>query len=297
MILVAGAGFLGSSILKKLNLKQSQNIIATAKTLDDKPGFESVKFLSCDLTKEADLNRLVSELGGEDLTVFYCAACHNIDFVYENPNKAREVNIIALENFLKTVPNISKLLFTSTDCVYGENDFEHPKFKESDFLNPINEYGRQKKEAEETVNAHGFTCVRLPYMLGPSVLKKEHFYDVILKKLAKNETIEMIDGLCRSVLSYESVADILIKLSLIPKNELPKTVNICGDRGYSKYEMAVKLAQNHGFSEKNIIKISEEIGKKFFKDKRASSAVMDNSLLKSLLGVSEINWSEDKCCL
>ena len=43
---------------------------------------------------------------------------------------------------------------------------------------------------------------------------------------------------------------------------------------------------------KNIIRIFKEEGKKFFKDKRASVASMDNSLLKSLLGLKEIEWDE-----
>lgn len=290
MILITGCGFLGSYLAEYALTKTDETILATVRDLKNITPLKGVEYIRCDLTNEEDLLSLKEACKNEPLTVFYFSACHNIDFVYENPLYALSVNVDALQNFMNTVPNIQKLFFASTDCVYGDGK---DKFKENSPLNPINEYGRQKVLAEKLVHEKGFTALRYPFMLGKSLTAKPHFYDNIRKKLNNNETVEMIDGMHRSVLSYRQAAELTFELSRL--SSLPHTVNICSDFLYSKYEIGLILAKNMGVSSQLIKKISEDESKKFFKDKRASSTAMDNALLKSLLNLQEIQWEEEKC--
>lgn len=294
MILIVGCGFLGNYLLKYAVTRTSEPIVATVRDLKNVLPVKGVEYVKCDITKREELVLLSKKVEGESLKVFYFAACHNIDFVYENPEAARKVNVEALEQFLLTVPGISKLFFASTDCVYGENTESCRAFSESAALRPVNEYGKQKLCAEKIVQSRGFTAVRLPFMLGPSLSSKPHFYDRVCGELKNNRQVEMIDGLKRSVLSFSQAAKYLFELSCL-SDDLPETVNICSDYGYTKYEVGCLLAKKTGASSSLIKKISEEEGKKFFKDKRASSAVMDNALLKKLLGVEEILWEDDLC--
>lgn len=295
MILVVGSGFLGSYLLKYAVTRTDEPILATVRDLKNTLPLKNVKYIQCDVTNKSDLIELERECKGEPLKVFFLAACHNIDFVYQNPQEAWNVNVDALKQFLSIFPHIDKLLFASTDCVYGENNNKYPKFNEESDLNPVNEYGRQKLEAEKIVQSAGFTAVRLPFMLGPSLLPRPHFYDRICSDLSNNNPVEMIDGLRRSVLSYHSVAEILVSLASLPI-ELPKALNVCGDTDYSKYEIGCILAKKIGAPLSLVKKISEEQGKKFFKDKRASCSIMDNELLKVLLGLTEkIQWEENIC--
>ena len=69
---------------------------------------------------------------------------------------------------------------------------------------------------------------------------------------------------------------------------MPPSVNVCGDCGYSKYELGCLFAQKADAPLSLVEKISEEQGKAFFKDYRAHSAVMDNTRLKRVLGCSSI---------
>ncbi|MGN1316887.1 MAG: NAD-dependent epimerase/dehydratase family protein [Acutalibacteraceae bacterium] len=294
MIVIVGCGFLGSYLLKHITSQTKEQVLATARNIEKAPLISGAEYIGCDVTREDDLVALAERCKNETLTVFYLAACHNIDYVYENPADAYKTNVEALKNFLYRVPNIKKLFFASTDCVYGENDKTHGKFTENALLTPINEYGKQKAEAEATVIAHGYTVLRLPFMLGPSLIASPHFYDKICTSLKNNESVEMIDGMFRSVLSYSQVAEIMFTLSQLNR-DLPAVINICSDNSLSKYEMGCILAQNLNRSTDLVKKITEAQGKKFFKDRRAHSAPMDNTLLKNILEIKTLRWEDWKC--
>lgn len=287
MILIVGCGFLGAHILKHISMRSKEQIIATVREMKNAPQIENVEYVKCDVTNKEDLEALAKKCQGVPLTVIYLAACHNIDYVYENADKAQKINVDALENFIKTMPKINKLFFASTDCVYGDGDF---KFSEKSTLNPVNQYGRQKIEAENIICRYGFTVLRFPFMLGRSLTTKPHFYDNVCSKLLNNESVEMIDGMKRSVLDYDKAAELIYSLSLLPSEKLPDVINVCGDNLFSKYEVGCVIADKLGAPVELIKKISEQEGEKFFKDKRASCTAMDNTLLKSLLGLEKIEW-------
>lgn len=289
MYLIIGAGFLGAYLLQYLSTYTDAPILATARDLYDTLPLERTQYVKCDVTDSADVQHLAALCKGNKLTVFYFAAFHNVDALYEHPAQARAVNIDALERFLDTVPGIEKFFFASTDCVYGENAPGAAKFKETDVCRPINVYGEQKLQAETIVHAHGFTVVRFAYMLGPSLLKKRHFYDVVADKLSSGEPVEMIDGMVRSALSYETAASLLARLSFLSAETLPDTVNLCSDGEFTKYDLGLRIAQRIGAPTSLARKISENDAERFFRDRRASRSVMDNTKLKSLLGLKRIN--------
>ena len=289
MYIVIGAnGFLGSYMLKTLSEKNDGSIIAAYNSNIERIGNDSVTWTKCDVANADDILALRKYAGDiSDCTVFYFAACHNLDNVKRNPEFARNINITSLANFLSIFSGAKQLFFSSTDCVYGENTQEIKSFKESDTRMPVNEYGRQKFEAEELVRKYGFNVVRLPFMVGPSLLQhKKHFYDDIIKKARNGEKVTLADGLVRSALDYASVSDILYMLSKI--NEVPSTLNLCGDDGLTKYDVGLMIEKKYNLPHENIVKVSESSIQKFFFEKRASSTVMDNSLLKSILGVERI---------
>jgi len=291
MILVVGAGFLGVYLIKYLSGNTDERILALSRDVSVLPVFKNTEYLNFDILDRNDIMKLCGRCKNEPLTVFYFAALHNVDYLYEHPEEGKKVNLDALSFFLDTMPNIKKLFFASTDCVYGENPPGTGKFKETDNPSPINEYGRQKLEAESIVRSHCFTSVRFSYMLGKSLLQRKHFYDKIYEKLSEGQNIDMIDGMIRSALSYETAAELLAKLSFLPEEVLPDVVNLCSDGEYTKYDLGRLIAEKHGFSAENVHRITEKDAENFFKDLRASRAVMDNTRIKTLLGIDHI-WLE-----
>ncbi len=296
MILVVGAGFLGAYLIKRLVSDRCGPILAVVRDPASVVSFPGVRYVPCNVTDPADVRRLAAECRGKKLTVFWFAACHNVDYLYGHPAQGREVNIDALSRFLDTVTEPEKFFFASTDCVYGENAPGSPKFRETDVCVPINEYGRQKLAAEDIVRAHGFTAVRFSYMMGPSLLKKRHFYDTLASKLSAGEPVEMLEGMVRSALSYQTAAELLARLAALPASALPDTVNLCSDGEYSKYELGLKIAERCGAEPELVRPLPESAGSAFFKDRRASRLVMDNARLKGLLGLASVGFEEVTEC-
>ena len=295
MILIVGCGFLGTYLAEYATEKTNEPVIATVRDIKNAVPLKNVEYIECDITKKEDITRLKTVTDSEKLTVFWFAACHNIDFIYENKNFAYNVNISSLEHFLTVFDNIEKLFFASTDCVYGENSPVGKGFDELSPLSPVNEYGRQKILAEKLVLSRGFTVLRYPFMLGKSLGSKKHFYDTLCNNLKNGTRTEMIDGMHRCVLSYRQASQLTFELS--EADELPDIINLCSDSLLSKYELGIAVAKSLGASQELIAKISEAEGQKFFKDKRAACTKMDNSLLKKITGQKKILWEEDKCFL
>lgn len=292
MYIVVGAnGFLGSYVIKNLVSNTDEEIIATYHGKKEDLYCPRVNWVNLDVTDKQSIKSLenIAENTAE-CRIFYFAACHNLDLVKREPEFAEKVNITALKNFLEVFKDADCLYFSSTDCVYGENTPAFPCFKEDDPTLPISEYGRQKLRAEEIVKSYGFNVVRLPFMAGASLLRnKKHFYDSIVEKTAEGQDFTLANGLWRSALDYENVADILVKLSLM-KNVSP-ILNVCGDDKLSKYDVGVMIAKKHNLPMEHIIKTPESEIMKLFDERRTSSTAMDNTLLKSLLGVSEIKMN------
>ncbi len=285
MILIVGCGFLGSYIALEAMGRGEKTLCAYHK--ENRLTFDA-RAVRCDVTDTAELENLARLCEGEKLTVFYLAAQHNIDKVFSDYHASWKVNVVAPEQFFEIMPSIDKLFFASTDCVYGENPEEIPAFSETDELCPVNAYGDQKAEGEQIVLSHGFTCVRLPFMTGASLLSgKKTFRDSIVEKLGNGESVEMIDGMRRSALSYKTVAGLLMSLASLPREKLPPVINIASDTPYTKYEIGVETAKANGADSSLIKPISFEEGKKFFKDRRADTSVMNNRLLRETLCLSD----------
>ncbi len=289
MYIVVGAnGFLGSYVVKSLVVNTDEEIIATYHGKKESLYSPRVNWVRLDVTDVSDIRHLAALVENTaECKFFYFAACHNLDLVKREPEFARSINITALDNFLDVFNDAQCLYFSSTDCVYGENTDEFIAFKESDPTHPVSEYGRQKLEAEKSVTERGFNVVRLPYMIGASLLKnKKHFYDSLINETADDKDFTLADGLWRSALDYNSVAEILVKLSL--RKNVPQILNLCGDESLSKYDVGLMIAKSRNLPLKHIIKTPESEIMKLFYETRASSTAMDNSLLKRTLGVDEI---------
>ena len=288
MYLIVGAGFLGSYLARYLSAHTDAPILATARDLSDTLSLPRVRWVSLDVADSRSIGRLAGICGDEPLTVFYFAACHNVDYLYLHSEEGRRINCEGLSGFLNAMIGIQKLFFASTDCVYGENPPQILKMKETDPCNPLNEYGRQKLEAEKIVLDHGFAVVRFPYMLGPSLLKKRHLYDKIYEKLSRGEPVDMIDGMVRSAMSYETAARLLAMSAAGPEKDLSGIYNLCSDGEYTKYELGLRIAAKAGASASLVRRITESEAASFFKDRRASRSVMDNTKLKTMLGIGQI---------
>lgn len=288
MYAVIGAnGYLGSYIVKAILELTDEKVIATSLNIKRAKKQSRVEWRECDVQSDDSVNSLLEYLKQySNLKMVYLAAYHHPDQVEQNKELAWDINVTSLSKFMMKAGFADKIFYASTDCVYGNSVDEH-HFVETDALNPVNFYGHNKCAAEAVMVHLGRNVVRFPFLISPSIVYKPHFYDVIAESIRSGKSFEMYEDSFRSSLSFENAAKLLIEL--MEKDRVPQIINICGDQALSKYDIGLMIADREGVSRDLIVPISIAQPKDNFTIERAKSTLMDNTLLKSILGISKID--------
>ncbi len=285
--IIGGNGFLGSYVIRAILNKTDEIIIATSRNLESMTENKRIKWIKCDVQADQSVDTFLNILSAyKNIKLLYLAAYHHPDKVEENKTLAWDINVTCLSKFINKASFVSKIIYASTDNVYGESVNGY-RFREQDALKPVNFYGHNKC-ASEAVTIHlGRNVVRLPFLISPSIVEKPHFYDVIVENIKAGKTFEMFDDSYRSSLSFENAGRILV--DLFERGNIPSVVNVCGDEALSKYDVGRMIAKREGLNPGLILPISTEKSQENFRVKRAKNTLMDNVLLKETLGLEYID--------
>lgn len=288
MYAVIGAnGYLGSYCINAILKLTNEKVIATARDLNRVNINDRVEWINCDIQSDDSVDRLIERFKNEkNLKIIYLAAYHNPDKVQENQQLAWDINVTCLSKFLNKTRFAYKIYYASTDSVYGES-IDRYHFVETDSLNPVNFYGHNKCAAEALMVHLGRNVVRFPFLISPSIIYKPHFYDVIVNNIKAGKPFEMFKDSYRSSLSFENAGRLLV--SLMEKEDVPQVVNVCGDRDYSKYDVGLIIADREGVSRNLIVPVCVSQLRENFMTKRATNTLMNNTLLKKILGLTYID--------
>ena len=134
---IGGSGFVGTNLCRQLSLKQQDFEIIDLKMSNQFPD-------ECKIADVRDIGTLRNTITGD--VVVNLAAVHRDDV--RDKSEYQRTNVAGAENIalVCSEKGITKIVFTSTVAVYG---FAEPGTDESGAINPFNEYGRTKFEAEE----------------------------------------------------------------------------------------------------------------------------------------------------
>jgi GlcNAc-P-P-Und epimerase len=134
---IGGSGFVGTNLCRQLALKQQDFEIIDFKMSNQFPE-------KCKIADVRDAETLRNTITGD--VVVNLAAVHRDDV--RDKMEYQRTNVDGAENIALVCEEkgIDKIVFTSTVAVYG---FAKPGTDESGAINPFNEYGRTKFEAEE----------------------------------------------------------------------------------------------------------------------------------------------------
>lgn len=289
MFAVIGAdGYFGSYILKNIIELTDEKIIATSRNTDNVKDSDRIIWRAFDVSDDSSVDKIINELRHySDLKIIYLAAYHHPDLVQKNPEYAWNINVTCLSRFANSVRFADQFFYSSTDSVYG-NSINNYHFKETDVLSPVNEYGHNKCAAESVVVNLGFNVARFPFLISPGIGHKKHFYDEIVESIKNGTKFEMYGDSYRSSLSFDNAAYILVSIMKSKKN-IPQIINICGDKDLSKYDVGLLIADQCGVSRDLIVPISIKKRQQNFETERATSTLMDNSLIKKVMNYSYID--------
>ena len=138
---IGGSGFVGTNLCRKLALTQQDFEIIDLKMSNQFPE-------KCKIADVRDADTLHRTITGD--VVVNLAAVHRDDI--QDKSEYKRTNVTGAANIAMVCQEkgIDKIIFTSTVAVYG---FAKPGTDESGTINPFNEYGRTKFEAEEKLRA------------------------------------------------------------------------------------------------------------------------------------------------
>ena len=134
---IGGSGFVGTNLCRQLALKQQDFEIIDLKLSNQ---FSE----KCKIADVRDAETLRKTITGD--VVVHLAAVHRDDV--RDKTEYHRTNVDGTENVALVCEEkgIDKVVFTSTVAIYG---FAEPGTAENGAINPFNEYGRTKFEAEE----------------------------------------------------------------------------------------------------------------------------------------------------
>jgi GlcNAc-P-P-Und epimerase len=134
---IGGSGFVGTSLCRNLAKKQQNFEIIDLKVSNQFPE-------KCKIADVRDIDSLRKAISGD--VVVNLAAVHRDDV--RDQSAYKQTNVDGAENvaIVCEEKGIDKIVFTSTVAVYG---FAGPGTDETGAINPFNEYGRTKFQAEE----------------------------------------------------------------------------------------------------------------------------------------------------
>ena len=217
-------------------------------------------------------------LGDLDFDVLInTAAVTGLEQCLDDPELAQRVNVdAALEMAEVCREKSAKLVHFSTDYVFSG---ELPGMRtEADPAEPVNVYGRSKREGETAVlAANGQSLVaRVSWLFGPSTPQRPSHFDNVLNRLAAGKREHFIsDKFSMPTFTH----DIVEWTRLLVAAEASGIYHLC-NRGepeswFSYAQQVCRLAVNHGYDlkEDNLLagKLSEV---SFFRERRPVHTTM-----------------------
>ncbi|GHV80787.1 UDP-glucose 4-epimerase [Spirochaetia bacterium] len=152
------------------------------------------------------------------------------------------------------LPNLRKIIFTSTLDVYAVNDIISEESEES----PASLYGFSKLYCEKMIKNFAeskqiiYQILRIGHVFGPGEEKYKKIIPVTISNLIKNNTVELFgDGQAiRTFIYIDDVVKAILNAIELPQSE--DVTNVVGETQISIEDLAKALIDIHGSKETSI---------------------------------------------
>jgi len=233
-----------------------------------------------DLSKLSSLFRQIQP----DL-VIHCAGLTNLDICEKNPLLAKETNVNVSENIAQACSNKTKLVYISTDQVYGDAKDRSENNKK---LQPVNHYGKTKLQGELKIQqlCDEPLIVRtniFGWNVKPGMISSAEW---IYRSIKNKEEITLFSDYIFSPIYTKCLGEMIMKLVEMGFTGL---INAGSPESCSKYDFGLSLADIFGLDILHIQKGS--INDLCYLTKRPRNLILDvNKLLN--LGISVTTYKD-----
>ena len=270
VLVVGGAGFIGSSLCKRL-IKKCDLVICLDNLMRGKEenvssiiSKENFRFIKGDANDIQLLKKVI--IDNKINYIFHLAANSDIQASANNPQIEFECTAKTTWSILTAMKDtgVKNLFFASTSAVYGK-EVNGKAFEESDLLNPISYYGSAKMASEAFIKAFSYMnnfnslIFRFPNVIGPHLTHGVIFDFINRLKDNPNELHVLGNGTQRKPYMYvDDLIDAIDKLCW--DNKGVDNYNVGVDSSTSVRDIAMDVIIEMGIKECEISYGNENIG-------------------------------------
>ncbi len=225
-ILITGAnGLVGKNFLEEMNSKNVE-IMATSKDNESLAAFikknqlKNIKVKKLDVLRPNDCNSVIKDFD----VVLHLAANIDVQLSLRNPKKVIDVNYNGTLNVLESIRqnNVSKMIFLSTQDIYGNNI--NSREDELEKIAASNPYSLSKLICEETIQMYS-RLYKINYIiLRPSRLygqfQDKGIIPTLIERVMKCKVIEIGNNVKRDFLNVNDLVKAIELLLHYKKNNV-----------------------------------------------------------------------------
>lgn len=164
--------------------------------------------------------------------LLYCHAVCDVPKCEADPDWAREVNVEHLRRVLAVLPELTRLVYVSSDHVFGGDGEYHEHSRPC----PISVYGRTRVDAEELVlGRHGSLVIRTGLAIGASPNGRTGHLDWLRYRTQQNLPITIVEDEYRSAVWVTDLAERVMKFAQSTETGIR---HVSATRAVSRVELA-----------------------------------------------------------
>ena len=246
-ILVIGAsGFIGRHLARRLNAASAHDITATYRSRP--PASDGSRWHQLELPDYAALERVFQQAQPE--LVIHLAALADVMTAEREPERAAVVNVAATSDVARLSQRYdARLLFVSTEYVF---DGRRGLCREDEPPNPVTEYGRTKRQAEQDVaalTAH-WSILRTSIVYGWPEPGQRNYASVLIETLRKGQPWRAPTDVYRTPIYVEHLVD---AIAATAEGEVDGILHVAGADWVSMYDFALSIARAFNLDEQLLI--------------------------------------------
>ncbi|MEE3404308.1 MAG: dTDP-4-dehydrorhamnose reductase [Acutalibacteraceae bacterium] len=242
--------------------------------IDDGSAVSKAQYVPLDITDEAAVNKVISELKPE--AIIHCAAWTAVDAAEdeENRDKVEKINSLGTKYIAESAKAIdAKMLYISTDYVF-DGKGERPWKPDDTCYAPLNVYGKSKLDGELAVanTMDKYFIVRIAWVFG---LNGKNFIKTMINVGKTHDTVRVVNDQIGTPTYTLDLARLLVDMIETDKYGYYHATN---EGGYiSWYDFCCEFYRQYGLSTTVIPVSTVEYG--LSKAARPSNSRLDKSKL------------------
>ncbi len=178
--------------------------------------------------------------------IINCAAYTDVDGCERDPDRARRVNTVGVENIVKAATELNtRLIQISTDYVF---DGASGPYDETARPHPINIYGKTKHDAETVVRNADISAliIRAASFIGAGTEKHPCFVEKMISALRSGTTLQAPIDQIATVADVPTLAECILAAD---KQDITGLLHLGTSGPISRYDLAVLAAEVFGLDE------------------------------------------------